>query len=72
MTTTKSTMATVISYAVRWYFCFKLSLREFEELLFERGVVVTYETVPMRRWGDKFGACSVHRVKAALRKPSRT
>jgi transposase-like protein len=28
--------------AVRWYFRFQLSLRDIEELLFERGVVVTY------------------------------
>jgi len=30
-----------------------LSLRDIEELLFERGIVVSYETV--RRWSDKFG-----------------
>ncbi|MFM0157023.1 IS6 family transposase, partial [Paraburkholderia sediminicola] len=38
----------VISCAVRWYFRFSLSLRDIEELLLERGVVVTYETI--RRW----------------------
>jgi transposase-like protein len=27
---------------VRWYFRFQLSLRDIEELLFERGVIVTY------------------------------
>ncbi|GAB3630207.1 transposase [Pandoraea terrae] len=59
--------ATVISYAVRWYFRFQLSLRDIEDLLFERGVIVSYETV--RRWCDKFGACFAHRVKAARRKP---
>jgi putative transposase len=32
----------VISCAVRWYFRFQLSLRDIEELLFERGVTVTY------------------------------
>jgi putative transposase len=36
--------ATVISCAVRWYFRFQLSLRDIEELLFERGVIVSYET----------------------------
>ena len=36
--------AEVISCAVRWYFRFQLSLRDIEELLFERGVTVTYET----------------------------
>jgi transposase-like protein len=29
---------------VRWYFRFQLSLRDIEELLFERGVIVSYET----------------------------
>jgi putative transposase len=46
--------AVVISCAVRWYFRFSLSLRDIEELLLERGVVVTYETI--RCWCDKFGA----------------
>jgi putative transposase len=62
--------AAVISCTVRWYFRFQLSLRDIEELLFERGVVVTYETV--RRWCDKFGACFAHRVKAARRKTGST
>jgi putative transposase len=35
----------VIGCAVRWYFRFSLSLRDIEELLLERGVVVTYETI---------------------------
>jgi putative transposase len=32
----------VISCAVRWCFHFQLSLRDIEELLFDRGVVVSY------------------------------
>ena len=40
--------ALVISCAVCWHFRFQLSLRGIEELLFERGVLVSYETV--RRW----------------------
>ena len=55
--------AGVISCAVRWYFRFQLSLRDIEELLFERGVIVTYETI--RCWCDKFGKAFAHRVKAA-------
>uniref|UniRef100_UPI002AAFC6B4 IS6 family transposase n=1 Tax=Paraburkholderia atlantica TaxID=2654982 RepID=UPI002AAFC6B4 len=47
-----------------------VSLRDIEELLFERGVVVSYETI--RRWCDEFGAGFAHRVKAARRKPGRT
>jgi putative transposase len=37
-----------------------------EELLFERGIEVSYETV--RRWCDKSGAGFAHRVKAVPRK----
>lgn len=37
--------AAVISQAVRWCFRFELSLRDIEELLFECGVTVTYETI---------------------------
>jgi hypothetical protein len=51
-------------------FRFQLSLRDIEELLFERGGAVSYETV--RRWCNKFGACFAHRVKAARRKPGTT
>ncbi|MGB8416939.1 IS6 family transposase [Paraburkholderia sp.] len=62
--------AVVISCAVRWYFRFQLSLRDIEELLFERGIVVSYESV--RRWCGKFGTGFAHRVKAARRKPGST
>jgi putative transposase len=51
----------VISCAVRRYFLFQLSLREIEELLFERSVIVSYETV--RLCCDKFGIAFSHRVK---------
>jgi putative transposase len=47
-----------------------LSLRDIEELLFERGVTVTYETI--RCWCDKFGKGFAHRVRAARRKPGST
>jgi len=46
---------------------FPLSLRDTEEPLFERGVLVRHETI--RRWCDKFGAGFAHCVKAACRKP---
>ncbi|WP_175908203.1 IS6 family transposase [Burkholderia seminalis] len=62
--------AAIISQAVRWYFRFQLSLRDIEELLFERGVIVSYETI--RRWCDKFGPAFACRVKAARRKPGST
>jgi putative transposase len=55
---------------VRWHFRFQLSLRDIEELLFERGVTVSDETI--RRWREKFGAGFAQRVKAARRKPGAT
>jgi putative transposase len=45
-------------------------LHDIEGLLFERSIVVSYETV--RRWCDKFGTGFAHRVKAARRKPGST
>ncbi|MFF1918854.1 IS6 family transposase, partial [Streptomyces sp. NPDC058239] len=43
----------VISHCVWLYFRFPLSYREVEELMLQRGVIVSYETV--RRWCRKFG-----------------
>jgi putative transposase len=43
----------IIAHAVWLYFRFPLSLRLIEEMLFERGIQVSYETV--RRWALKFG-----------------
>ncbi len=43
----------IISHAVWLYFRFSLSFRDVEELLAQRGIVVTYETV--RRWCLTFG-----------------
>ncbi len=45
--------AEVIAHAVRLYLRFALSFRDVEELLAERGIAVSYETV--RRWVAKFG-----------------
>src|SRR5713226_9986947 len=45
--------AEIISHAVWLYFRFCLSFRDVEELVFERGVVVTYEAI--RKWCRKFG-----------------
>jgi putative transposase len=49
--------AAVISCAARWYFRFQLSLRDIEELLFERGVIVSYETI-RRGWQVRRGLCA--------------
>src|SRR5260370_14434110 len=43
----------IISHAVWLYFRFALSFRDVEELLVQRGIVVTYETV--RQWCLTFG-----------------
>ncbi len=43
----------IITHAVWLYHRFCLSFREVEELLAERGITVTYETV--RQWCQKFG-----------------
>ncbi len=43
----------IIKQAVWLYFRFTMSYRDVEELLAERGIDVSYETV--RRWALKFG-----------------
>ena len=45
--------AQIIAHAVWLYIRFNLSLREVEEMLLERGIDVSYETI--RRWTVKFG-----------------
>ena len=45
--------AEIISHGVWLYFRFCLSYRDVEELLFARGIIVTYETI--RKWCRKFG-----------------
>ena len=51
----------IIAHAVWLYFRFPLSLRLVEEMLLERGIVVSYETV--RRWAMKFGGDYARRLK---------
>ncbi len=46
--------AEIISHAVWLYHRFTLSFREVEEILAERGIIVSYETV--RQWCLKFGS----------------
>ena len=43
----------IISHAVWLYYRFALSFRDVEDLLAQRGVVVSYETI--RQWCEKFG-----------------
>jgi putative transposase len=51
----------IISHAVWLYHRFCLSFRDVEELLAERGIMVTYETV--RQWCRKFGPEYARRLK---------
>jgi putative transposase len=60
--------ADVIRHAVWLYFRFTLSLRDVEELLAERGIDVSYETI--RCWTIKFGPQFARRLKKLRPAPS--
>jgi putative transposase len=51
----------IISHAVWLYYRFCLSFRDVEDLLAERGVIVSYETI--RQWSRKFGAAYARKLK---------
>ena len=51
----------IISHAVWLYDKFGISFRDIEDLLAERGLVVSYETI--RRWCAKFGLDYAKRLK---------
>ena len=53
--------ATVISHCVWLYFRFSPSYRDVEEMMAERGVVVSYETI--REWCQKFGQAYAKRLR---------
>jgi putative transposase len=58
----------IIAHAVWLYYRFPLSLRLVEEMLLERGITVSYETI--RRWAIKFGPNYARRLRR--KQPSRT
>ena len=58
----------IIRRAVWMYFRFNLSFRDVEELLIERGIDVSYETI--RRWVDKFGSTYAKRIRSRSERPS--
>ena len=58
----------IIRRAVWMYFRFNLSFRDVEELMLERGVDVSYETV--RRWVNKFGTTYAKRIRSKSEPPS--
>ena len=52
--------AEIINHGVWLYYRFSLSYRDVEELLFPRGIVVTYEAI--RKWCRKFGQDYANRL----------
>ena len=60
----------VIRHAVGLYLRFTLSLRDVEELLMERGLDVSYETV--RRWVAKFGPIFARNLRRLRPRPADT
>src|SRR5436305_9139507 len=58
----------IIQHAVWLYLRFTLSYRDVEELLAERGLDVSYETV--RRWVLKFGPAIARRLRQRRPRPS--
>ena len=58
----------IIRHAIWLYFRFTLSYRDVEELLAERGVEVSYESV--RRWVLKFGPAIAVNLRRLRPRPS--
>jgi len=57
----------IISHAVWLYFRFCLSYRDVEELLFARGVIVSYEAI--RKWCRKFGQHYANQLRRRRPRP---
>jgi transposase-like protein len=60
----------VIQHAIWLYLRFTLSYRDVEDLLAERGLEVSYETV--RRWVLKFGPGIARRLRAVPPTPEQS
>jgi transposase-like protein len=58
----------IIQHAIWLYLRFTLSYRDVEELLAERGLDISYETV--RRWVLKFGPAIARRLRQCRPRPS--
>lgn len=58
----------IIAHVVWLYVRFNLRLREVEDLLLERGVDVSYETI--RRWTVKFGPVIAHALRRRQPRPA--
>jgi putative transposase len=57
----------VIQQAIWLYFRFALSYRDVEDMLAERGIDASYETV--RRWAVKFGAIIARKLRRGRSRP---
>jgi putative transposase len=57
----------IISHGVWLYFRFCLSYRDVEELLFARGIIVTYEAI--RKWCRKFGQSYANELRRRRPRP---
>src|SRR3954452_11590931 len=62
--------AEIIGHAVWLYFRFALSYRDVEELLAERGVIVSYETI--RQWCRTFGQTYANALRRRHPRPGDT
>jgi len=60
----------IIRHAVWLYLRFTLSYRDVEELLAERGLGISYETI--RRWVDKFGSAYARNLRRLRPRPAVT
>lgn len=61
--------STVIQHVVWLYLRFNLSLHDVEDLLAERGLDVSYETV--RRWLARFGTAYAKRLRERRSRPDK-
>jgi transposase-like protein len=60
----------IIQQAIWLYLQFTLSFRDVEDLLAERGIMVSYETV--RRWVNRFGPMTAADLRKRRPKPHAT
>ena len=58
----------IIQHAVWLYFRFPLSYRDVEDLLAERGIDVSFETI--RRWALKFGQAYARELRKTRPRPN--
>jgi putative transposase len=62
--------AEIISHGVWLYHCFPLSLREVQEMMLQRGIIVSHETV--RQWCAKFGQTYANGLRRRRARPGDT